>query len=118
MIFNSLLNGNSSQNEGGAVYANDSVGIIINCTMNGNAADSYGGAIRADGESVIDIYNSICWDNFVTDVQEGNEIALSSDASVNVFTSNRYVIAQLHFPSAYCTYCIYGITPNINVSEV
>jgi len=90
VIINSLFNGNLSQNHGGAVYSHDSDGIIINCTMNGNVAESYGGAIRADGASVIDIYNSICWGNFVNNnVSEGgNEVALASNAIVNVFSSD------------------------------
>lgn len=87
-IVNSLLSGNVSQGYGGAVGANDSEGMIVNCTIHGNTAVSHGGAIWTDGESILDIHNSIFWENLTSVVGGGDQIALASEAIVNVFSSN------------------------------
>ncbi len=80
VVRNSIFAGNTA-NSGGACSLSGSNPALINCTLTGNRAirdatwdyPGIGGAVYCGGDSVMQISNSILWDNLA---ESGSEIAL------------------------------------------
>lgn len=69
--YSTLFTGNIAAN-GGAINTWRSQVTLVNCTFTGNHADQ-GGAINCDDDSVIDIRNSVLWNNTAS---QGSQVAI------------------------------------------
>ena len=77
------FSGNSSNQNGGAITTLDLPGdTISNCTFTNNSAVNLGGAIFANNNTVVEISNSIIWENGTSAIQ------VESGSSANVSFSN------------------------------
>lgn len=86
MLRNCLIIDNIAAARGGALYAfQDSNPTLENCTLAGNGS-SLGGGVHSAGGSVIELRNSIVWDNFSN---EGDSLYIdANDSKVTVTFSD------------------------------
>ncbi|MBN1846527.1 MAG: right-handed parallel beta-helix repeat-containing protein [Sedimentisphaerales bacterium] len=84
-LTNCLINGNRAESHGGGLYADRSAVTIRNCTWNGNTAQWFGGAVRAYNDTLMEVVNSIFWNNFLGHVDgKGAQFAAAADTDIQI----------------------------------